>query len=179
MRAKAGLDAVRTSVCGAAPIPTEVLDYFIALGLRVQEVWGMSELSAVATINPADALRVGSVGKPLPGVEVALAEDGELLCRGPIVMRGYRKQPDKTAETIDPDGWLHTGDIAEIDADGEARHPGPLSVRPCAPAGVATSAHRRRSARRQEWLRRGRRAPARRRCARAPETWERARTRAA
>ncbi|MDX1648357.1 MAG: AMP-dependent synthetase/ligase [Myxococcota bacterium] len=119
--AKAGLDAVRTCVCGAAPIPTEVLDYFIALGLRVQEVWGMSELSAVATINPSDAIRVGTVGRPLPGVEVALAEDGELLCRGPIVMRGYRNQPDKTAETIDGDGWLHTGDIAEIDADGYVR----------------------------------------------------------
>ncbi len=118
VRAKAGLDAVRTSVCGAAPIPNEVLEYFIALGLNVQEVWGMSELSAVATINPADAIRVGTVGKALPGVELKLADDGELLCRGPIVMRGYRKQPDKTAETIDPDGWLHTGDIAEIDADG-------------------------------------------------------------
>jgi long-chain acyl-CoA synthetase len=118
VRAKAGLDAVRSSICGAAPIPTEVLDYFIALGVRVQEVWGMSELSAVATINPADAIRVGTVGTALPGVEVALAEDGELLCRGPIVMRGYRNQPDKTAETIDADGWLHTGDIAEIDADG-------------------------------------------------------------
>jgi long-subunit acyl-CoA synthetase (AMP-forming) len=118
VRAKAGLDAVRCSVSGAAPIPTEVLDYFIALGLPVQELWGMSELSAVATINPADAIRVGSVGKALPGVELKVAEDGELLCRGPIVMRGYRKQPEKTAETIDPDGWLHTGDVGEIDADG-------------------------------------------------------------
>jgi long-chain acyl-CoA synthetase len=121
VRTKAGLDAVRSSMSGAAPIPTEVLEYFLALGLAVQEVWGMSELSAVATINPADAIRVGSVGKPLPGVEVALAEDGELLCRGPIVMRGYRNQPDKTAETIDEQGWLHTGDIGEIDADGYVR----------------------------------------------------------
>ncbi len=119
--AKAGLDAVRTSVCGAAPIPSEVLEYFIALGVRVQEVWGMSETSAVATINPADAIRVGSVGKPLPGVELSVADDGELLCRGPIIMRGYRKQPEKTAEAIDAEGWLHTGDIAEIDADGYVR----------------------------------------------------------
>ncbi len=78
----------------------------------------MSELSAVATINPRDAIRVGSVGTALPGVELKLADDGELLCRGAIVMRGYRNQPEKTAETIDADGWLHTGDIAEIDADG-------------------------------------------------------------
>lgn len=118
VRAKAGLDAVRRSMSGAAPIPTEVLDYFIALGLPVQEVWGMSELSGVATINPADALRVGSVGRPLPGVELKLAEDGELLCRGPIAMRGYRNQPDKTAETLDAEGWIHTGDVAVIDADG-------------------------------------------------------------
>ena len=116
--AKAGLDAVRASVCGAAPIPNEVLDFFIALGVRVQEVWGMSELSAVATINPVDAIRVGTVGRALPGVEVKLAEDGELLCRGPIVMRGYRGQPEKTAETIDVEGWLHSGDVATIDADG-------------------------------------------------------------
>ena len=118
VRGKAGLDAVRSCMSGAAPIPNEVLEYFIALGLHVQEVWGMSELSAVATINPADALRVGTVGKALPGIELELAADGELLCRGPIVMRGYRGQPEKTAETIDPDGWLHTGDVAEIDADG-------------------------------------------------------------
>ncbi len=118
VRAKAGLDAVTGAVSGAAPIPNEVLEYFLALGIPVQEVWGMSELSAVATINPADAIRVGTVGKALPGVELKLADDGELLCRGPIVMRGYRNQPEKTAETIDPDGWLHTGDIAEIDADG-------------------------------------------------------------
>ncbi len=118
VRAKAGLDAVEVCVCGAAPIPAEVLEYFGGLGLHVQEVWGMSELSAVATINPRDAIRVGSVGTALPGVELKLADDGELLCRGAIVMRGYRNQPEKTAETIDADGWLHTGDIAEIDADG-------------------------------------------------------------
>ena len=115
---KIGLDQVRRCVCGAAPIPEETLHYFAALGLRVQEVWGMSELSCVATINPCDALKVGTVGVPLPGVEVSLADDGELLCRGPIVMRGYRNQPDKTAETIDSEGWLHTGDIAEIDDEG-------------------------------------------------------------
>ena len=113
-----GLDQVRMAGCGAAPIPTEVLEFFISLGIPVQEVWGMSELTGVATINPRDAIKVGSVGVPLAGVEVKLADDGELLCRGPIVMRGYRGQPEKTAETIGEDGWLATGDIAEIDADG-------------------------------------------------------------
>ncbi len=116
--AKVGMEQVRASVCGAAPVPGEVLEFFMALGVRVQEVWGMSELSGLATINPQDAIRVGTVGVPLSGVEVALADDGELLCRGEIVMRGYRNQPEKTAEAMDAEGWLRTGDIAEIDADG-------------------------------------------------------------
>ncbi len=115
---KIGMDQVNSAVCGAAPVPTEVLEYFLAFGIRVQEVWGMSELTGVATINPSDDLRIGTVGVVVPGTEVKLADDGELLCRGPIVMRGYRNQPEKTAETIDADGWLATGDIAEIDADG-------------------------------------------------------------
>ncbi|MDH4016886.1 MAG: AMP-dependent synthetase/ligase, partial [Actinomycetota bacterium] len=115
---KIGMDQVTSAVCGAAPVPTEVLEYFLAFGIKVQEVWGMSELTGVATINPSDDLRIGTVGVAVPGTEVKLADDGELLCRGPIVMRGYRNQPEKTAETIDADGWLATGDIAEIDADG-------------------------------------------------------------
>ncbi len=115
---KIGMDQVYSSVCGAAPVPTEVLEFFLALGIPVQEVWGMSELTGVATINPRDAVRIGSVGIAVPETELKLAEDGELLCRGPIVMRGYRGQPEKTAETIDKDGWLATGDIAEIDSDG-------------------------------------------------------------
>ncbi len=113
-----GLDEVHASACGAAPVAAETLEFFMQLGLPIQEVWGMSELSAVATMNPRDKIKVGTVGIPIRGVEVSLADDGELLCRGPIVMRGYRNQPDKTAETIDADGWLHTGDIAEIDAEG-------------------------------------------------------------
>jgi long-chain acyl-CoA synthetase len=78
----------------------------------------MSELSCCATVNPPDAIKIGTCGPPLPGVELDLAEDGELLCRGEIVMAGYRGEPEKTAETIDPDGWLHTGDVATIDEDG-------------------------------------------------------------
>jgi len=81
----------------------------------------MSELSCVATVNPPEAVRIGTVGLPLPGVEVKLAEDGELLCRGPIVMKGYRNKPAQTAEAIDGEGWLHTGDVAEIDRDGYVR----------------------------------------------------------
>jgi long-subunit acyl-CoA synthetase (AMP-forming) len=116
-----GLDEVRWSVSGAAPIAPEVLRFFADLGIPICELWGMSELSCCVTINPPADIRIGTVGTALPGVEVALAEDGELLVRGPIVMRGYRGQPEKTAETIDADGWLHSGDIGTIDEDGYVR----------------------------------------------------------
>jgi long-subunit acyl-CoA synthetase (AMP-forming) len=121
IRAKLGLDQCEWFVVGAAPTPREVLEFFAAIGIPICELWGMSELSCVATINPPEAIRIGTVGLPLPGVEVKLADDGELLCRGPIVMKGYRNKPAQTAEAIDGDGWLHTGDVAEIDADGYVR----------------------------------------------------------
>ncbi|WP_435770612.1 AMP-dependent synthetase/ligase [Nocardioides sp. SYSU DS0651] len=113
-----GLDDVRFTVSGAAPIAPEVLRFFTDLGIPICELWGMSEISCCGTINPPEDIRIGTVGKPVPGLEVRLGDDGELLVRGPQLMRGYRNQPDKTAEAIDADGWLHTGDIATIDADG-------------------------------------------------------------
>jgi long-chain acyl-CoA synthetase len=118
VRAALGLDQCVHFVVGAAPVPVEVLEYFAAADIVIQEVWGMSEVSCVATMVPGDDPRFGTVGKPIPGVEVRLAEDMELLVRGAIVMRRYRNQPEKTAETIDADGWLHTGDVATIDDDG-------------------------------------------------------------
>ncbi len=118
IRAMLGLDQAEWFVIGAAPTPVEVLEFFDALGIRICEVWGMSETSCVATTVRPDDWRPGSVGKPLKDVELRLADDGELLVRGPIVMRGYRNQPEKTAETIDSDGWLSTGDIARVDDDG-------------------------------------------------------------
>ncbi len=113
-----GLTEVEQFAVGAAPVPVDVLEFFLAMGIEICELWGMSELSSVATINPPGALRVGTVGPPLPGVEIKLAEDGEVLVRGPIVMKGYRNMPEKTAETIDADGWLASGDIGEFDEAG-------------------------------------------------------------
>ena len=121
VRAKLGLDRVRFAATGAAAIDPEALEFVLALGLPVCEVWGMSELSCCGTVNPPDAIRIGTVGKALKNVELRIAEDGELLVRGPIVMKGYRNEPEKTAEALDPDGWLHTGDIASIDDDGYVR----------------------------------------------------------
>ena len=89
--------------------------------LEVCEGWGMTELSGVASACPPGAAKHGTVGPPVPGLEVRLAPDGELLCRGATIMRGYRGDPEQTAETIDADGWLHTGDIAHIDDDGYLR----------------------------------------------------------
>jgi long-subunit acyl-CoA synthetase (AMP-forming) len=118
VKAKLGFEDVEWFVTGAAPTPVELLEFFAALGIEICEVWGMSETTCVATtVTPGDACP-GSVGKPLEGVELKLAEDGELLCRGATIMKGYRNRPDLTQETIDPDGWLHTGDVARIDDDG-------------------------------------------------------------
>jgi long-subunit acyl-CoA synthetase (AMP-forming) len=113
-----GLDQVEQFAVGAAPVPVDVLEFFLAMGIEICELWGMSELSSAATINPPGKVRVGTVGPPLPGVEIKLAEDGEVLVRGPIVMKGYRNMPEKTAETIDADGWLASGDIGEFDEAG-------------------------------------------------------------
>lgn len=121
LRERLGFGELRWAVSGAAPIPKETLGFFAGIGIPISEVWGMSELSCVAsTSHPYDA-RLGTVGKLLPGLECKIADDGEFLVRGPLVMKGYRKEPEKTAEAIDADGWLHTGDILEIDSDGYLR----------------------------------------------------------
>jgi long-subunit acyl-CoA synthetase (AMP-forming) len=117
-RTALGLDQADWVLSGAAPIAPETLEYLMALGLPVLEGWAMSETSCAGSVNPLGAPRVGTVGKPMGGIEFSLAEDGELLLRGGNVMVGYRNAPEQTAEAIDPDGWLRTGDIAEIDADG-------------------------------------------------------------
>ncbi len=118
IRQSLGLDQLRWLVVGAAPTPPHVMDFMAALGLNMVEVWGMSELGAVATINTAGVSKAATVGKPLRDVEVRLAPDGEVFVRGPIMMRGYRGDPVKTAEAVDPDGWLATGDVGTLDADG-------------------------------------------------------------
>ncbi|WP_156687409.1 AMP-dependent synthetase/ligase [Mycobacterium sp. Marseille-P9652] len=118
LRDALGLDQLRWGVTGAAPIPVEVIEFFWGLAIPVYEVWGESECVGGATSNRPGANKVGSVGQPLRDVEITLADDGELLIRGPILMRGYRHQPEKTAEAVDAEGWLHTGDIGTIDERG-------------------------------------------------------------
>ncbi|MCZ4494685.1 MAG: long-chain fatty acid--CoA ligase [Conexibacter sp.] len=118
LRSMLGLDEVVAINVGAAPTPVEVLEFFHAIGLPLGELWGMSETCGGGAVNPPQRIKIGTVGPATPGCELTLAEDGELLIRGGLVMLGYRGLPDKTAEAIDADGWLHTGDIAQIDAEG-------------------------------------------------------------
>ncbi len=118
LRAKLGLDECRGPSSGASAISPDILEFFWGLGIRIYEVWGMSETGGATTANIPGHTKLGTVGRVFPGMEIKLAADGELLTRGPAVMRGYRNDPEKTAEAIDADGWLRTGDIAEIDDEG-------------------------------------------------------------
>jgi long-chain acyl-CoA synthetase len=118
LRHQLGLDELVAINVGAAPTPLEVLEFFHALGIEVGELWGMSETCGVATCNPPERVKLGTVGPPVPGVEIKLADDGEVMVKGDSVMPGYRNMPEKNAETITEDRWLLTGDIGEIDEDG-------------------------------------------------------------
>ncbi len=104
MRAKLGLDAIESINVGAAPTPREVIEFFHAIGIPLAELWGMSETTGYGTCNPPDRIKIGTVGPVSPGVEIKLADDGEVLIRGPVITPGYRNQPDKTADTIDAEG---------------------------------------------------------------------------
>ncbi|MCP9618593.1 long-chain fatty acid--CoA ligase [Nocardia otitidiscaviarum] len=121
IRERLGLDKVRVAVTGSAPIPPDTHEFFLGLGLPLCEGYGMTECTAGATISRPERIKIGTVGLPLPDTEVRIAADGEVLVRGRNVMRGYRKAPEKTAETVDADGWLHTGDIGSFDGDGYLR----------------------------------------------------------
>jgi long-chain acyl-CoA synthetase len=115
--ASVGIDQLEYGLSGGAPIGVDVLEYFLSLDIPIIEGWGLTEGSAIGTLNPPSDVRVGTVGRAVPGVELKLADDGELLLRGENVMVGYRGNPTATSEAIDGEGWLHTGDVAEIDAD--------------------------------------------------------------
>jgi long-chain acyl-CoA synthetase len=117
LRTQLGLDEVVVVSVGAAPTPLEVLEFFHAIGIPIGELWGMSETCGVATANPPDRVKLGTVGPAVPGIDIRIAEDGEVLVRGPGIMTGYRNLPGKTAETFDGD-WLLTGDIGTLDDDG-------------------------------------------------------------
>jgi long-subunit acyl-CoA synthetase (AMP-forming) len=121
LREMLGLDQAQAVNVGAAPTPVAVLEFFHAIGIELAELWGMSETCGLGTVNRPGEVRIGTVGPAAPGVELKLGDDGEVLCRGDFMMTGYRNQPERTAEAIDPEGWMHTGDIGTLDADGFLR----------------------------------------------------------
>ena len=121
LRVQLGLDQTEHVLTGAAPSSVEVLEFFRRLGIEILEVWGLSETTGLATANPPGRAKLGTVGPPAAGVELRLADDGEVLVRGGIVMAGYRNQPEMTAAAIDAEGWFRTGDVGTLDGDGYLR----------------------------------------------------------
>ncbi|WP_460850263.1 AMP-dependent synthetase/ligase [Nocardioides ultimimeridianus] len=118
LRALLGLDRCEWAASAAAPMPLEVARFFAGLGLRIYDVYGMTETCAAVTACGPEQFRLGTVGRPLPGIEISLAEDGEILARGPVASQGYYRLESATRDLIDADGWVHTGDIGVIDEDG-------------------------------------------------------------
>ncbi|QKG19481.1 AMP-dependent synthetase/ligase [Actinomadura verrucosospora] len=118
MRGLLGLDRVRQASSAAAPLPVEVARFFAGLGLKIFDAYGMTETTGAITANLADSFKLGTVGRPFDGVELTLAEDGEILVRGATCTPGYLNRPEATADLIDADGWVHTGDVGRLDEDG-------------------------------------------------------------
>jgi long-chain acyl-CoA synthetase len=118
IRSLLGLGEALTVSSAAAPLPPDVAAFFAGLGMKILDIYGMTETTGAFASNTVDYFKVGTVGKPFPGIEVKIAEDGEILTRSPLNTPGYLNKPDMTSALIDADGWLHTGDIGSLDADG-------------------------------------------------------------
>jgi long-chain acyl-CoA synthetase len=121
IRRRLGFGSLVGALTGAAPCAPATIEFFASIGITLREVYGLSETTGVVSLAAAHNVRAGTVGPPLPSAQVRIADDGELLVRGPLVMAGYRNRPEATAEAIDADGWLHTGDIGSIGPDGHLR----------------------------------------------------------
>jgi long-chain acyl-CoA synthetase len=118
LQRKLGLARCHTPVSGAAPIAPEILWFFHSIGIHIREGWAQTESAGIGTITPSNDVRIGSIGVPVPGVEIRIADDGEILLRSPCVFAGYFKDPEATRRTVDAEGWLHTGDVGYVDEHG-------------------------------------------------------------
>jgi long-chain acyl-CoA synthetase len=118
IRSLLGLAEAAVVSSAAAPLPPEVAAFFAGLGMKILDLYGMTETTGAFAQNTESEFRAGTVGRPFPGMEVQIAADGEILVRGPLLTPGYLNRPDQTADLIDADGWLHTGDIGSLDEDG-------------------------------------------------------------
>lgn len=118
VRRLVGLDRVQLALTGAAPISPELIRWYVALGIPLREVSGMTETMGGGTVTPRGASRPGSIGIPGPGVQMRISEHGEIQLRGPVVFKGYLNLPEKAAEALDAEGWLHTGDVGRVDEAG-------------------------------------------------------------
>jgi long-chain acyl-CoA synthetase len=118
IRSLIGLGQAELTLSAAAPLPADVARFFAGLGLKILDVYGMTETTGAVTANTPDEFRIGTVGRPLPGIEIDIADDGEILTRGPLNTPGYLGLPDKTSELLGADGWLRTGDIGWLDDEG-------------------------------------------------------------
>ncbi|MBW2718302.1 MAG: AMP-binding protein, partial [Deltaproteobacteria bacterium] len=122
IKAAIGLDELVGAGSGAAPASLSTLEFFASIGLVIHEGFGMTETTGMATANPLGRARFGTVGQALPGVEIRIAEDGEIMLRGPNMVSGYLYMPEETAELLAEDGWIHTGDLGALDQDGPFDH---------------------------------------------------------
>src|SRR5690606_14559553 len=118
VRDQLGLSRVRRAYTGGAPLGPDVFRFFHAIGVNLKQIYGQTEICGIAVVHRDDDIAFNTVGQPIPGTDLRISDDGEILLRSASIFRGYHRQPEETAKTVDPEGWLHTGDAGYLDENG-------------------------------------------------------------